>query len=261
MALSIDMSNKTILISGAISGIGFGVAKMFAQAGAKVIACAELDASHPLVADYAAAMQAFGGANYYRADLTQQADIAALAAKVEQEHGKLDVLVSNAGKNVFNSVEQTTQSEWDFNQKLNLESHWQLATAMKPLLDRSDAGLVILMGSNHAFSTMPGCFPYSVAKAGLLAMVRSMAMEWGPNIRCLGIAPGFIDTPGNQAWFDSFPDPDAARAETVALHPVKRLGTAEEIGGWCVFLASPFAAFATGTTYLIDGGRSTLMQD
>jgi len=108
---------------------------------------------------------------------------------------------------------------------------------------------------------MKGCFPYSVAKAGLLAMVKAMAIEWAPHIRTVGIAPGFIDTPGNQKWFDSFDDAEKARASTVALHPVKRLGTPEEIGAWCVFLASDYAAFANGTTYLIDGGRSALMQD
>jgi NAD(P)-dependent dehydrogenase (short-subunit alcohol dehydrogenase family) len=77
----------------------------------------------------------------------------------------------------------------------------------------------------------------------------------------VGIAPGFIDTPGNQNWFDSFPDAEAERKRTIELHPVKRLGTVDEVGAWCVFLTSKYAAFASGTTYLLDGGRSALMQD
>ena len=75
------------------------------------------------------------------------------------------------------------------------------------------------------------------------------------------MAPGFIDTPGNQTWFDSFPDPAAERARTEARHPVGRIGTPEEVGNLCAFLASPLSGFITGNTLLMDGGRSALMQD
>ena len=117
------------------------------------------------------------------------------------------------------------------------------------------------MTSNHAYQTIPGCFPYNVTKTALTGLVRSLAIEWGPAIRTIGLAPGFIDTPGNQQWFNSFPDPEKERERTINLHPVKRIGTTEEIGAWCVFLTSNYAAFASGTTYVIDGGRSALMQD
>jgi NAD(P)-dependent dehydrogenase (short-subunit alcohol dehydrogenase family) len=77
----------------------------------------------------------------------------------------------------------------------------------------------------------------------------------------VGIAPGFIDTAGNQTWFDSFPDPAAERARTEKMHPVGRIGTVEEIGALCAFIASPMAGFISGTTLCVDGGRSALMQD
>jgi NAD(P)-dependent dehydrogenase (short-subunit alcohol dehydrogenase family) len=77
----------------------------------------------------------------------------------------------------------------------------------------------------------------------------------------VGVAPGFIDTPGNQAWFDSFPEPAAERAHTERSHPVGRIGTPDEVGNLCAFLVSPLAGFITGTTLLIDGGRSALLQD
>ena len=117
------------------------------------------------------------------------------------------------------------------------------------------------MTSNHAFSTIPGCFPYNVAKTALTGLVRSLAIEWAPAIRTIGLAPGFIDTPGNQQWFNSFADPAQERKRTIDQHPVKRIGTPEEVGAWCVFMASEYAAFASGTTYLLDGGRSSMMQD
>lgn len=262
MALSIDLKGKTVLITGGISGIGLGTALMFAQAGAQVIACAEQPVDGVQVQYYREQMKIYTDhALYYQVDLTKASEIQLFADELVQSYGKLDVVVSNAGMNVFDTVENCSQDTWDLNQHLNLESHWHIGKTMKPLLDQSEHGVFLIMTSNHAYSSMKGCFPYSVAKAGLLAMVRAMAIEWAPHIRTVGIAPGFIDTPGNQKWFDSFDDAENIRASTIALHPVKRLGTPEEIGAWCVFLASDYAAFASGTTYLIDGGRSALMQD
>jgi NAD(P)-dependent dehydrogenase (short-subunit alcohol dehydrogenase family) len=75
------------------------------------------------------------------------------------------------------------------------------------------------------------------------------------------VAPGFVETPGNNNWFASFPDPAAERQLTIGLHPAGRIGTCDEIGAWSAFLASDFAAFATGETYVMDGGRLALLQD
>jgi len=121
--------------------------------------------------------------------------------------------------------------------------------------------VIILMTSNHAYATIPGCFPYNVTKTALTGLVRSLSVEWGPAVRTVGIAPGFIETKASEEWFDSFSDAEAERQRTISLHPVKRLGTPAEVGAWCVFLASDYAGFASGTTYLLDGGRSAVMQD
>ena len=88
-----------------------------------------------------------------------------------------------------------------------------------------------------------------------------MALELAPEVRTIGLAPGFIDTDGNNKWFNSFPDPQVERQRTINLHPVKKIGTVEEVGAFCIFLASQWAGFACGTTYLLDGGRSAVMQD
>jgi NAD(P)-dependent dehydrogenase (short-subunit alcohol dehydrogenase family) len=147
---------------------------------------------------------------------------------------------------------------------LDLASHWRLSKEALPLLKAGEGagpGSIVIIGSNHANHTIPGCFPYNVAKAGLLGLVQSLAIEWGPDVRCAGIAPGFIDTPGNDAWFDSFPDPAAERLRTEQSHPVGRIGSVEEIGALCAFLSSTHGGFISGTTLLVDGGRSALMQD
>ena len=261
MSFQIDLSGKVVLITGVTSGIGAGAAKAFAAAGAKIAGCA-LNAKESTEAMAFLEEMKLTGADaiYSSTDLTRPDQLTALAEKVLTCYGRIDILVSNAGANVFEGAENCSEERWMENHQLNLTSHWQLAKACKPALERQD-GTIIIMSSNHAFSSIPGCFPYNITKTALTGLVRSLAIEWGPAIRTVGIAPGFIDTPGNQAWFNSFDDPRQEKEKTIGLHPVKRLGTTAEIGGWCVFLASEYAAFASGVTYLIDGGRSALMQD
>lgn len=121
-------------------------------------------------------------------------------------------------------------------------------------------GAIVIIGSNHSQNTIPGCFPYNVAKAGLLGLVQSLAIEWGPEVRAVGVAPGFIDTPGNDTWFETFPCAATERKRTEESHPVGRIGSVDEIGALCAFLASDFGGFISGTTLLVDGGRGALMQ-
>lgn len=258
----INLRGKVAMVTGVSSGIGFGIAKMLAKAGCAIVGCA-LEAKDSLeVQGFLSAVKEEGVPVYYhRADLSSISEMQVFVkAALAQFNGKLDILVSNAGKNFFEGAIDCGESEWQQNIDLNLSSHWRLAKLCKPYLELNN-GVIIIMTSNHASATIPGCFPYNVAKTALTGLVNSLAIEWGPSIRTIGIAPGFIDTQGNQNWFDSFDDPEKEKQRTIAMHPVKRLGTTEEIGGWCVFLASEYAAFATGTTYLIDGGRSALMQD
>jgi NAD(P)-dependent dehydrogenase (short-subunit alcohol dehydrogenase family) len=278
--LQLDLSGKTVLITGVSSGIGAGIALEMARAGANISGGAlEEDGGGTLLAGGESALLPGGesapeaggstwgelvaqgvGTLYTACDVTQTEQLEQLVARTIEKFGRIDVLVSNAGGNVFTGAMGSVEADWQRNIDLNLASHWRLARLCKPYLEDSK-GLIIIMSSNHAFSTIPGCFPYNVAKTALTGLVRSLAIEWGPAIRTVGLAPGFIDTPGNQRWFDSFADPDGERQRTIGLHPVNRLGTVEEIGGWCVFLASKYASFASGVTYLIDGGRRALMQD
>ncbi|MBO9672430.1 MAG: SDR family oxidoreductase [Sphingobacteriaceae bacterium] len=261
MALTIDLKGKTALITGVSSGIGLGIAKMMAKAGCTIIGCAEQSETSEAAKRFLTEMESYDvHTGYFRADMTVVEEIENLVANITSDYGRLDILVSNAGQNVFTGLEGSTEQDWQFNLDLNLTAHWRLAKNCKTLLEEN-SGIIIIMGSNHAYASIPGCAPYSVAKTALTGLVRSLAIEWGPGIRTVGIAPGFIDTPGNQQWFNAFENPEEEKQRTINLHPVKKIGKVEEIGGWCVFLASEYAAFASGVTYLIDGGRSALMQD
>lgn len=260
--LAIDLTDKVAIVTGVSSGIGAGVAKVLAKAGCHVAGCARAAEDDDSAKAFRESVEAFGKKAFYQTvDVTSKEQLAAFVDSVAQEFKQIDLVISNAGVNVFKGASDCTEEEWLYNHELNLASHWRLAKASRKHLDKSSSGTFIVMTSNHAYSSIPGCFPYNVTKTALTGLVRAMAIEWGPSVRVLGLAPGFIDTPGNDKWFNSFPDAAAERQRTINLHPAGKLGTQEEVGSWCAFLASDFAAFATGTTYLLDGGRSALMQD
>lgn len=253
----IDLTGKTVVVTGVTTGIGASIAKMFAKAGANISGCAtSTDAGEFTNATVENSEKTL----YTQCDVTKEEDLQKFIQNTIETFGRIDVLVSNAGQNVFEGAANCDEAHWQQNMELNLGSHWRLSKLCKPYLEKNN-GVIIIMTSNHAYSSISGCFPYNVAKTALTGLVRSLAIEWGPAIRAVGIAPGFIDTPGNQKWFDSFPDPETERQRTIDLHPVKKIGSPEEIGAWCVFLASEYASFASGVTYLVDGGRTALMQD
>jgi NAD(P)-dependent dehydrogenase (short-subunit alcohol dehydrogenase family) len=262
MSLVIDYSNKVVLVTGVSSGIGLGTAIEFAKAGAHVIGCSRKPENDQTVKTFLSAIEAHGvQALYVQTDVTKKEELQQLVEKTIERFGKLDVLVSSAGVNVFKGAEKCAEDDWQYNMDLNLAAHWRLSQLCRPWLAKSGQGVILLMTSNHAFTSIPGCFPYNVSKTAITGLVRSLAMEWGPEIRTVGVAPGFVDTAGNDTWFNSFPDAAAERQRTIDLHPVKCIGTVEEVGDLCVYLASPMARFISGTTILMDGGRSTLMQD
>ncbi|MCX6921615.1 MAG: SDR family oxidoreductase [Verrucomicrobia bacterium] len=261
MALTIDLTGTKALVSGVTSGIGAGIARLLTKAGCDVAGCGQGAVTEPGAQAFLNQARAQGRrACYAEYDLIKTdapgkwVDEAALAL------GGIDLLVSNAGRNVFAGAAGCDDKTWQACLDLNLAAHWRLAKSARPFLEQSRRPVIIVIASNHAWQSLPGCFPYNVSKAGLVALVQSLAIEWGPRIRAVGIAPGFIDTPANDLWFRSFPDPAAARARTEKMHPVGRLGTADEIGALCAFLASPGANFISGTTLLVDGGMGALMQ-
>lgn len=249
---------RVVIITGTSQGIGHAIAHTYLNNGDIVIGCAfstleRAPQARKMLADFPDRFF------YFSVDVTQTEQIKQFVTDAETLFGRIDVVVSNAGKNVFKGID-CEESDWEHNFDLNLRSHWYLAKCARPALQKSK-GTILVITSNHAFSTMPGCAPYNISKRALLSLVQSLTIEWGPEIRTVGIAPGFIDTDGNQAWFDSHPDARLARERTIRKHPVGRIGRPEEVGELCLFLSSDQAGFIAGTTIVMDGGRSAIMQD
>jgi len=262
MSINIDLNNYRALVTGVSSGIGAGIAEALAKAGSDVAGCGLEAVDSEGAQRFISTVERFGRRAFYHAlDIAGAQAVRAFVDGAAAQLGGLDIVVSNAGRNVFKGVEKTAESDWYANIELNLAAHWRVAQSAKQYLDQAEHPVVVIITSNHALHTLPNCFPYNVAKAGLVAMVQSMAIEWGPHLRAVGIAPGFIETPLADAWFNEFTDPGAKRVQIERLHPVGRFGMPGDVGALCAFLCSPLAGFISGNTILIDGGRSAVMQD
>jgi len=250
------------MVTGVSSGIGFGIAKKLAESGCNIIGCGLRPEDAKGAKQFIAEVQSYNRRAWYRSvDVRNKRELKDFVDDGVSKFGHIDLLVSNAGENIFKGAGDCSEKDWQNNIDLNLSAHWRLSKLCYPYLKTSPNGCIIIMSSNHAFHTINGCFPYNVTKSALSGLVQSLAIEWGPDVRAVGIAPGFIDTKGNESWFASFPDPEAERQRTVELHPAGKIGSVEEIGAYCAFIASDYASFTTGTTFLIDGGRSAIMQD
>jgi NAD(P)-dependent dehydrogenase (short-subunit alcohol dehydrogenase family) len=260
--IPIDLTGCRAFVSGVTSGIGAGIAAALARAGCDVAGCGRSAPDCDGARAFVKAVESTGRrAVYLEGNVAEAETPTRLIEQAVTALGGLDILVSNAGRNVFEGAAACSDEAWRECIDLDLAAHWRFAKAACAHLAQATPGVILVIGSNHGWNTIPGCFPYNVAKAGLLGLVQSLAIEWGPDIRTVGIAPGFIDTAGSQAWFDSFPDPAAERERTEKSHPVGRIGTVEEIASLCAFLSTPMAGFISGTTLCVDGGRSALMQD
>ncbi|GAB3094153.1 SDR family oxidoreductase [Lysobacter terrae] len=247
--MSARLQNKIAIVTGAASGIGAATARLFAEHGAKVIG---LDRNPSTVA----------GTQHLLVDVTDADGIAAAARQVLDEHGRIDVLVNNAGADVFSEPLALSDADWERCLALNLKGAWNTARAVLPAMLAQGAGSIVNIASVHGHKIIPGAFPYPVAKHGLIGLTRSLGIEYAARgIRVNSISPGLILVPRIEAWFAAQPDPEAKRRQQTELLPCKRIGTPEEVAYTALFLASDEARFINAADILIDGGRSQLYHE
>lgn len=245
------LQGKSIIVTGAASGIGAATARLFAEHGAQV---AGFDRNAPAQAD--------ARVHYHQVDITDVAGIEAAVAAVRERTGRIDALVNNAGADVFSDPLELPDSEWQRCLDLNLKGAWNLCRAVLPAMVAQQAGSIVNIASVHGHKIIPHAFPYPVAKHGLIGLTRALGIEYAAHgIRVNSISPGLILVPRIEAWFASSPDPQAKRQEQENLLPPKRIGTPEEVAYTALFLASDEARFINATDILIDGGRSQLYHE
>lgn len=254
------LAGKRSIVTGAGQGIGEAIARIFAGEGARVVIAEKNEATG---AAAAAAIRAAGGeAHFVQTDVTDKGAIEHLRAETLRLLGGIDVLVNNAGANVFHAPLDMLEGEWEKCLKLDLEAAWLCARAVLPSMLEAGGGAIVNIASTHSFKIIPHTFPYPVAKHALIGLTRALAIEYAAqNIRVNAIAPGYIDTQIARDYWAGFPDPAAERARAENLHPPRRIGRPEEIAMTAVFLASDEAPFLNAETILVDGGRSALYHD
>ena len=184
MPFQIDLTGKVVLITGVSSGIGLGTAHEFARAGACVAGCARKPESDDSVSAFLQAVEGEGcKALYVQADVTQEEELEKLVQEVIATFGRLDIVVSNAGMNVFEGAAECSESRWAYNLGFELGFPLAFGQDCQTLFGTKRQWVILLMTSNHAFCSIPGCFPYNVTKTAITGLVRSLTIEWGPKIR------------------------------------------------------------------------------
>ncbi|WP_343670153.1 SDR family oxidoreductase [Paraburkholderia heleia] len=253
------LAGKVTLVTGAGRGIGAAIARAFAAEGAAVV-LAELDGASAAATGRDIASACEGARTLaVQTDVTQAASVRAAVAEAQRAFGPVDVLVNNAGINVFADPLTMTDEDWRRCFAVDLDGVWNGCRAVLPGMVERRAGSIINIASTHAFQIIPGCFPYPVAKHGVIGLTRALGIEYAPkNVRVNAIAPGYIETQLTHDWWNAQPDPEAARKATLELPPMKRIGRPEEVAMTAVFLASDEAPFINASCITIDGGRTAL---
>ena len=249
------LDGRIAIVTGGARGIGRAIVERFAAEGAHVTFC-DLDAA---IGAGTAHELASGGQSvaFAAADITREEQIEALVAGVVRQHGTVDVLVNNAGINAYFDAATMTQAEWDSVFAVDLKGAWLCAKHVLAPMRRNRRGSIVNIASIHAQLTMAGMFPYAAAKAGLVGLTRSLALDCGrDNIRVNAVLPGWTRTRLVEEWFTMQPDPPDAERRVADVHPMGRIAAPAEVASVVTFVASDEASAMTGASIAGDCGLS-----
>ena len=244
--MTTSLKGRSVLVTGGSKGIGKGIARVFAEAGAKVaIMARQLDLAQAAAKDIGHAAFGIGG------DVTLLSSLEAAMASVIKQNGALDVLCANAGIFPAARLEEMSEAQWDEVMDTNLKGTFLTLKAAVPHLKKSDQGRVIITSSiTGPVTGYPGWTHYGASKSGQLGFMRTACLELAKyGITVNAVMPGNIMTEGMAG------NGEAYIKSMEASVPLKRLGTPEDIGHAALYFASKEAAYVTGQTIVVDGGQ------
>ena len=248
------LDGRVALITGGASGQGRAASVLFAEHGARIVVA---DINDDGAGETVAMVDAAGsGGIALHADIAHRADCDAMVDGAIAQFGRLDILYNNAAVQMSGRLVDTSEEDWDLTMSTNLDAVFWTCRAALPHLRETGNASIISTASVLGLIGSEGYAAYGAAKAGLVALTRQIATEYGPAVRANVIAPGSIDTPRFRKVAETMPAEFlTGLQQTIPLH---RLGTAEDVAGIALFLASDLSSYTTGAVIPADGGLAAL---
>lgn len=234
------MSGPVALVTGGARGLGRELVAGFTAAGYEVAACGRNEPTDPV------------GAAFFRCDVRDAEQVAAMVDMVHGRFGRIDVVVNNAGGTPYASAADMSPRLFERVVALNLLAPFYVAQQANRIMQaQEDGGVIINVGSTIARRPSPNCAPYVAAKSGLTGLTRSLALEWAPKVRVVQVSPGLLQT---ELLRETYGTDIAAVEETV---PAGRFATGAEVAAACLALCGPGMSYVTGSELIVDGGGET----
>ena len=234
--MDLALGGAVVLVTGGTRGLGRGIAVVFRDAGATVVTCGRSDSSEP---------------GFIQCDVRDADQVATLVDTIVDRHGRLDVLVNNAGGSPFALAAEASPNYVTKIVGLNLLAPMFVAQAANAVMQQqAGGGSIVMISSVSGRRPSPGSAAYGAAKAGLESLSQTLAVEWAPKVRVNALTVGMVRTESAHLHYGD----DAAVAAVGRTVPLGRLAEPEEIGACVAFLASPLASYVSGASLLVHGG-------
>ncbi|QLE02206.1 glucose 1-dehydrogenase [Galbibacter sp. BG1] len=244
-----DLKNKTVVITGGAKGIGLSTAEVFIREKASVIIL-DIDEEAGIKAEDKLGSNAL----FVKTDVTNSEAIKLALNKGLEKFGNIHHLVNNAGIIHYANAVTCMEEDWDRVMNINLKSYYLMAKYTVPIMKKNTGGVIINVGSAQSFISSANMVHYTTAKSAVLGLTRALAIDFAPEIRCLSICPGTVDTPmARNAWAEAS-NPEQIHQDSIDMHVLKRIAKSEEIAEMIVFATSNRCAFMTGQHIRVDGG-------
>jgi meso-butanediol dehydrogenase/(S,S)-butanediol dehydrogenase/diacetyl reductase len=246
--MDIRFDKKVVVVTGGSSGIGEVTAKAFVKDGATVIFAGTRELTD-------AALEGYGGAEYYKLDVSKEEEVSAFAAYVDERYGGVDILVNNAGINARGNVIDCPTEVWNKVMNVNVTSVFLCCKYFLPQMIKKGKGAVVNISSVCGFAADYDFAAYNASKGAIVNLTRNLALDFAKhNIRVNAVAPAQIRTPMYFRGGERLGGLDIMDACAKDAYPMERAGEPEEIAACVLFLASDFASFVTGHNLVADGG-------
>ena len=197
--------------------------------------------------------------HFVRCDVAKEQQVKEAIAQGVEQFGQVNYLVNNAGIQRYSKVTETSEEEWDLVMNINPKSAFLCAKHAIPYMQKIGSGVVVNVSSVQAMLSQGNVGPYVTSKTAMLGLTRSIAVDYAPNIRCVAVCPGSIDTPMLRWGFAQSPDPEQVYQECMDMHLTGRVAQPQEIGEFIAYLCSDKASFMTGQSYRVDGGLGVMI--